>query len=64
MFRGINSPFSTSVTRRVTLVNNPMKSHEGENEDRFEILTNGIYLWLFMTQIFCEWLVPTDLFYI
>ena len=42
---------STSDTRRVNLVTNPVISHErGKNQEVFT--TNGTYPWLFVTQIF------------
>ena len=47
----VSSSCSTSGTRRVNLVTNPMISHEwGMHREVFT--TSGIYLWLFVTQIF------------
>jgi hypothetical protein len=46
----ISSSCSTSDTRCVNLVTNPVISHErGKNR---EVLTSGTYPWSFVTQIF------------
>jgi hypothetical protein len=42
---------STSDTRRVNLVTNPVISHERE-KDREVFATSGTYPWSFVTQIF------------
>ena len=47
----ISSSCSTSDTRRVNLVTNPVISHEwGKDQEVFT--TSGTYPWSFMTQIF------------
>jgi hypothetical protein len=47
----VNSSCSTSDTRRVSLVTNPVISHErGKDQDVFT--TRGTYPWSFVTQIF------------
>ena len=43
--------FSTSDTRRVTLVINPVINHEG-GKGRQVLTTSGIYRWSFVLQIF------------
>jgi hypothetical protein len=47
----VSSSCSTSGTRRVNLVTNPVKSHESGN-DREVLTTSGAYPWSFVTQIF------------
>jgi hypothetical protein len=47
----VSSSSSTSDTRRVNLVTNPMISHERE-KDREVFTTSGTYPWSFVTQIF------------
>jgi hypothetical protein len=47
----ISSSYSTSDTRRVNLVTNPVISHERVN-DREVFTTSGTYPWSFVTQIF------------
>jgi hypothetical protein len=49
-FGRVNSSCSTSDTRRVNLVTNPMTSHE-RVKDREVLTTSGTYLWSFVTQI-------------
>ena len=46
-----NSSYSTSGTRRVTLVTNSVTSHE-RGKDREMFTTSGTYPWSFVTQIF------------
>ena len=46
----VSSSCSTCGTGRITLVTNPVISHEWE-KDRIVNTTNGIYLWSFVTQI-------------
>ena len=46
----VNSSCSTSDTRRVNLVTNPMTSHE-RVKDREVLTISGTYLWSFVTQI-------------
>ena len=47
----INSSCSTSGTRRVNLVTNPVISHDsGKNREVFT--TSGTYPWSFVTQVF------------
>ena len=46
----VSSSCSTSDTRRVNLVTNPVISHE-RGKDR-EVFTSGTYPWSFVTQIF------------
>jgi hypothetical protein len=50
-FGRIDSSCSTSDTRRVNLVTNPMTSHEW-GKDREVFTTSGTYPWSFVTQIF------------
>jgi hypothetical protein len=47
----VNSSCSTSDTRRVNLVTNPVISHE-RGKDREVFTTSGTYPWSFVTQIF------------
>jgi hypothetical protein len=47
----VGSSCSTSDTRRVNLVTNPVISHECGN-DREVLTTSGTYPWSFMTQLF------------
>jgi len=47
----VSSSFSTSGTRRINLVTNPVLSREW-GKDREEITTSGTYPWSFVTQIF------------
>jgi hypothetical protein len=47
----VNSSCSTSGTRRVNVVKNPVLSHECE-KDREVLTTRGTYPWAFVTQIF------------
>jgi len=47
----VGSSCSTSDTRRVNLVTNPMISHE-RGKDREVLTTSGTYPWSFVTQIF------------
>jgi hypothetical protein len=47
----VSSSYSTSDTRRVNLVTNPVISHEW-GKDRDVLVTNGTYSWSFVTQIF------------
>ena len=47
----VSSSSSTSDTRRVNLVTNPMISNERE-KDREVFTTSGTYPWSFVTQIF------------
>jgi hypothetical protein len=47
----VGSSFSTSGTRRVNLVPNPVISHE-RGKDREVFTTSRTYPWSFMTQIF------------
>jgi len=47
----VSSSCSTSGTRRVNLVTNPMTSHEW-GKDREVFTTSGTYPWSFVTQIF------------
>ena len=47
----VGSSCSTSDTRRVNLVTNPVISHECGN-DREVLTTSGTYPWSFVTQIF------------
>jgi hypothetical protein len=47
----VSSSCSSSDTRRVNLVINPVISHERGN-DREVFTTSGIYPWSFVTQIF------------
>jgi hypothetical protein len=47
----VRSSCSTSDTRRVNLVKNPLISHE-RGKDREVFTTSGTYPWSFMTQIF------------
>jgi hypothetical protein len=47
----VSSSCSTSGTRRVNLVTNPVISREW-GKDREVFTTSGTYLWLFVTQIF------------
>ena len=47
----VSSSCSTSGTRRVNLVANPVISHE-RRKDREVFTTSGTYLWSFVTQIF------------
>jgi hypothetical protein len=47
----VSSSFSTSGTRRVNLVTNPVISHEWE-KDREVLTTSGTYPWSFVTYIF------------
>ena len=52
MFSGrVGSSCSTSDTRRVNLVTNPVISHE-RGKDRELLTTSGTYPWSFVTQIF------------
>ena len=51
MLRKGKSSCSTSGTRRVDLVTNPVISHEW-GKDREVITTSGTYTWSFVTQIF------------
>jgi hypothetical protein len=47
----VSSPCSTSDTRRVNLVTNPVISHErGKDQEMFT--TSGTYPWSFVTHIF------------
>jgi hypothetical protein len=46
----VNSSCSTSDTRRVNLVTNPVISHE-RGKDREALTTSGTYSWSFVTQI-------------
>jgi hypothetical protein len=48
---GLSSSCSTSGTRRVNLVTNPVISREW-GKDREVFTTSGTYPWLFVTQIF------------
>jgi hypothetical protein len=52
-FGRVNSSCSPCGHRRVTLVRNPVISHE-RGKDRIVITTNGTYPWSFVTQIFCN----------
>ena len=47
----VSSSCSTSDTRRVNLVTNPVISHE-RGKDREVFTTSGTYPWSFVTQIF------------
>jgi hypothetical protein len=47
----VSSSCSTSDTRRVNLVTNPVISHE-RGKDREVLTTSGTHLWSFVTQIF------------
>jgi hypothetical protein len=47
----VRSSCSTSDTRRVNLVKNPLISHQ-RGKDREVFTTSGTYPWSFMTQIF------------
>jgi hypothetical protein len=47
----VGSSCSTSGTRRVNLVTNPVVSHE-RGKDRILIMTSGTFPWSCMTQIF------------
>ena len=47
----VSSSCSTSDTRCVNLVTNPVISHE-RGKNREVLTTSGIYLWSFVTQIF------------
>ena len=47
----VGSSCSTSDTRRVNLVTNPVISHE-RGKDREVLMTSGTYPWSFVTQIF------------
>jgi hypothetical protein len=47
----VSSFYSTSDTRRVNLVTNPVISHE-RGKDREVLTTSGTYPWSFVTQIF------------
>ena len=47
----VSSPCSTSDTRRVNLVTNPVIRHE-QGKDREVLTTSGTYPWSFATQIF------------
>jgi len=47
----VSSPCSTSDTRRVNLVTNPVIRHE-QGKDREVLTTSGTYPWSFVTQIF------------
>jgi hypothetical protein len=47
----VGSCCSTSDTRRVNLVTNPLISHE-RGKDREVFMTSGTYPWSFVTQIF------------
>jgi len=47
----VSSSCSTSYTCRVTLVTNPVISHE-RGKDREVFTTSGAYPWSFVTQIF------------
>jgi hypothetical protein len=47
----VGSSCSTSDTRRVNLITNPMISHEWGN-DREVFTTSGTYPWSFVTHIF------------
>jgi hypothetical protein len=47
----VGSCCSTSDTRRVNLVTNPLISHE-RGKDREVVMTSGTYPWSFVTQIF------------
>ena len=47
----VSSSSSTSDTRRVNLVTNPVISHE-RRKDREVLTTSGTYPWSFVTQIF------------
>ena len=49
--RRVSSSCSSRRTRRVTLVANPMISHE-KGTDGIVITTNGTYPWSFVTHIF------------
>jgi hypothetical protein len=49
--RRVNSSCSTSGTRRVNLVTNPVIGHEW-GKDREVFTTSGTYSWTFVTQIF------------
>jgi hypothetical protein len=52
MFSGrVSSSCSTSGTRRVNLVTNPVISHEWEKEQEV-FTTSGTYPWSFVTKIF------------
>jgi len=54
MYSGrVSSSWSTSGTRRVNLVTNPVISHEW-GKDREVFTTGGTYPWSFVTQIFHE----------
>ena len=53
---------STSDTRRVNLVTNPVISHE-RGKDQEVLTTSGPYPWSFVTQIFCNtWFSLTTFF--
>ena len=47
----VDSSFSTSGTRRVNLIINPLISHEW-GKDREVLTTSGTYPWSFVTRIF------------
>ena len=49
--RRVDSSCFSSCTRRVTLITNPVISHES-GKDRIVITTSGTYQWSFVTRIF------------
>jgi hypothetical protein len=49
----VSSSCSICGTCHVTLVTNPVISHE-RGKDRIVITTSGTYLWSFVTQILCN----------
>ena len=51
VLRRVSSSYSTSGTRRITLVTNPVISQEW-GKDRRVFTTSGTYPWSFVTQIF------------
>ena len=58
----VSSSCSTSDTRRVNLVTNPVISHE-RGKDQEVLTTSGPYPWSFVTQIFCNiWFSLTTFF--
>jgi hypothetical protein len=59
----VSSSCSTSGTRRVNLVTNPLISHEwGKHEKVFT--TSGTYPWTFVTQIIYDWIDIYVLIYV
>ena len=51
-FKVVRRSCFTSSNRRITLVQNPVKSHEKGREDGIVTPTNGTHPWLALTQIF------------